>query len=293
MSHSLTLEPAVLGSLDELVFLAKGVVEGVLSGLHRSPFLGYSSEFSSFRQYIQGDNLRYVDWKVWGRTDKLYVKQFEDDTNLTCQILLDASASMDFGRHNKFHYARKLAIALAYLMSRQHDAVGLALIGDSTKTALPPMSGARHLENIFVTLAQARASGGSASDHDLSNVVETFYRRGVTVIISDLMTPGDATVNLLRQLRGRNQEVVVLHVMCAEELNFNYEGEILFEDSEGSAEIPIHAASFRAEYLNRVAEFRHRLGRECEKYEADYQLIRTDHLLTETLTAYLARRMTV
>ena len=289
----MTLDPALLGSLDDLVLMARDVVEGALSGLHRSPFLGYSSEFSSYRPYIQGDNLRYVDWKVWGRSDKFYIKQFEDDTNLTCQILLDASASMNFGRHNKFHYGRMLAIALAYLMSRQHDAAGLTLLGTSPLTALPPQHGPQHLDALFVTLARAVAKGRTFIGKDVANLVETFNRRGVTVIISDLLTPGEAAFDLFRQLRSQRQEVIVFHVMAAEELDFDFDGEFLFEDSESDLTVPLHAGMFRKEYLGRVEEFQQRIKKECEKFEVDYQLIRTDQPLADALPAYLERRMAV
>ncbi len=136
MSQDAIIEPRLLNSLGDLSLVARSVVEGFLSGLHRSPFLGYSTEFASYRPYIQGDNLRHVDWKVWGRTDELYVKQFEDDTNLYSQILLDTSGSMDFGSPNKFQYGRTLAAALAYLMVRQHDAPGLTLFGEGAVRAL-------------------------------------------------------------------------------------------------------------------------------------------------------------
>lgn len=293
MSTLIKFDPKLLGSLDDLVLLAKDVVEGVLSGLHRSPFLGYSSEFSSYRQYIQGDNLRHVDWKVWGRSDKFYIKQFEDDTNLTCQILLDASASMDFGQQNKFHYARMLAMALAYLMSRQHDAAGLTLIGNNSGTALPPRHGTQHLETLFVTLARAVANGNTLIGQNVTHVVETFNRRGVTVIISDLMTSGEAALDLFRQLRSQRQEVIVFHVMAAEELDFDFDGEFIFEDAESDSTVPLHAGAFRKEYLSRVQEFQQRIKKECEKFEVDYQLVRTDQPLGDALPAYLERRMAV
>src|SRR5262245_50138580 len=151
------LDPNLLAALDDISLVARDVVEGFLSGLHHSPFLGYSTEFAAYRPYMQGDNLRHVDWKVWSRTDKLYIKQFEDDTNLNCNILLDASASMDFGRINKFHYGRLLAAALAYLMVRQNDAAGLTLFGESGARALPARSGPRHLDDLFQLLAGTAA----------------------------------------------------------------------------------------------------------------------------------------
>jgi uncharacterized protein (DUF58 family) len=224
MSSSLALDPNLLGALDDISLIARGVVEGLLSGLHHSPFLGYSTEFASCRQYMQGDNLRYVDWKVWGRTDKLYVKQFEDDTNVACQILLDSSGSMDFGRNNKFHYGRLLAAALAYLMVRQHDTAGLTLFGGGTIRALPARGGRHHLDEVFQLLAGTTARGGANSGDDLWNVLETFNRRGFAVIISDLFSSQETIFELFQQLHHRRQEIIVFHVMSAEETGFEYEG---------------------------------------------------------------------
>lgn len=286
MPVPLTPDPHLLGRLDGLVLQAKGVVEGLLAGLHRSPFLGYSSEFAAYRQYLQGDNLRYLDWKVWGRTDKLYIKQFEDDTNLNCHILLDASASMDFGRQNKFEYGRLLALALAYLMSRQHDGVGLTLLGGRTPTVLPARGGTPHLENVFVTLGQAVPAGGGSA-----GPVGPFYRRGLAVIISDLLATETEMFEVFRQLHSQRQELLVFHVLAPEELDFDYEGEYLFEDAESGATLPVHAGMFRKDYRNRVRAFQQRVMTECEKYEADYCGLRTDQPLAEALTAYLERRM--
>jgi uncharacterized protein (DUF58 family) len=242
---------------------------------------------------MKGDNLRYVDWKVWGRTDKLYVKQFEDDTNLSCQILLDCSASMDFGKSNKFQYGRRLAAALAYLMVRQHDAAGLTHFGERTFQALPARGGRHHVDDIFQLLAGTAAQGGTKLGADLWNIVETFNRRGLAVIISDLLAAGETIFELFQQLHYRRQEIIVFHLMSAEEVDFNYEGECLFEDAETGQEVPVHAGSFRKEYLARFGQFRQRLENECEKYEVDYQALRTDAPLAQALSAYLEKRLAV
>jgi uncharacterized protein (DUF58 family) len=293
MTPSLTLDPNLLGALDDIALVARNVVEGFLSGLHHSPFLGYSTEFASYRQYMRGDNLRYVDWKVWGRTDKLYVKQFEDDTNLACQILLDSSASMDFGKSNKFHYGRVLAAALAYLMVRQHDAAGLALFGERTVQALPARGGRHHVDEVFQLLAGTAAQGQTSLGDDLWHVVDTFNRRGLAVIISDLFASGETMFQLFQQLHYRRQEIIVFHIMSAEELDFDYEGECLFEDAETGEELPVHAGSFRKEYLARVGQFRRRMENECEKYEMDYLPLRTDAPLDKALSVYLEKRLAV
>jgi uncharacterized protein (DUF58 family) len=293
MPSPFTLDPNLLGALDDIPLLARNVVEGFLSGLHQSPFLGYSTEFASYRQYMQGDDLRHVDWKVWGRTDKLHVKQFESDTNLRCHILLDTSASMDFGQANKFQYGRALAAALAYLMVRQHDAPGLTLFGAETIQALPAHGGRLHLDDIFQLLAGAAPQGRTAPGPDFWNLLETFDRRGLTVVISDLLLPGNAVFELFRQLHYHRQEIIVFHLLAPEELDFRYDGECVFEDAETREEIPIHAGSFRSEYLRRLADFRTSLKRECEKYEIDYHPLRTDAPVTEALIAYLHGRMNV
>ena len=293
MSQDAIIEPRLLNSLGDLSLLARSVVEGFLSGLHRSPFLGYSTEFASYRPYIQGDNLRHVDWKVWGRTDELYVKQFEDDTNLYSQVLLDTSGSMNFGNPNKFQYGRTLAAALAYLMVRQHDAPGLTLFGDGAVRALPARSNHHHLDDVLQMLANAQAGGRTIIGADLWNVLETFIRRGVAIVISDLFGMGDGIIELLRQLQVVRQEIIVFHIVAPEEADFNFEGHYLMEDSETGEQLPIHAGAFRKEYHRRFAEFCRRVEEECEQTEADYRRLRTDTPLEHALTLYLEERMTV
>ena len=293
MSQDAIIEPRLLNSLGDLSLVARSVVEGFLSGLHRSPFLGYSTEFASYRPYIQGDNLRHVDWKVWGRTDELYVKQFEDDTNLYSQILLDTSGSMDFGNPNKFQYGRTLAAVLAYLMVRQHDAPGLTLFGDRAVRALPARSNQHHLDDVLQMLANAEAGGRTIIGADLWNVLETFIRRGVAIVISDLFGMGDGIIELLRQLQIVRQEIIVFHIVAPEEADFNFEGNYLMEDSETGEQLPIHAGAFRKEYQRRFMEFCRRVEEECEQTEVDYRRLRTDTPLEHALTLYLEERMTV
>jgi len=291
MSAPFGLDPSLLSTLDDLSLVAREVVEGFLSGLHHSPFLGYSTEFASYRPYLQGDNLRHVDWKVWGRSDKLYIKQFEDDTNLNCQILLDASASMDFGQGNKFQYGRRLAAALAYLMVRQHDAAGLTLFAQENVSALPARSGRQHLDDLFQLLSKSAAMGRTTFSDPLAHVVETFNRRGLAVVISDFFAPGETAFDLLQRLQYQRQEIIVFHLLAPEELDFHYEGECLFEDAETAEELPVHAGVFRQEYLRRFGEFRLRLAKECEKREIDLQTLRTDAPLEQALSAYLEKRL--
>src|SRR3954469_22023189 len=172
MPSSLAINASVLAAVDDLSLVAKAVVEGFFDGLHRSPFLGYSTEFSAYRPYVDGDNLRYGDWKVWGRTDEYYVKQFEDDTNVRCHIFLDTSASMDFGSGdaNKFNYGRTLAAVLTFLMIRQHDAPGLIVFGQQSRQAAPASSTRHHADEIFQLLTHAQATGKTEIDHQLFQI---------------------------------------------------------------------------------------------------------------------------
>ena len=295
MPSTLNISAQTLAVIDDLSLLARTVVEGFLDGLHRSPFLGYSTEFSAYRAYTQGDNLRYIDWKVWGRTDEFYVKQFEDDTNLRGQIFLDTSASMDFGEGdtNKFHYARVLAAVLAELMVRQHDAPGLIVFGEQARQAVPAQASRHHSDEIFQLLTHAQAQGGTKIDQTLFQITETLTRRGMAIVISDFFTAGEDLFKLLRQLHGQGQEILVFHVLAPDELDLPYEGEYLFKDSESVEEIPVHVDDFREEYLRRLREYCDRIRRECIQLEVDYQQLRTDAPLDVALTAYLERRAAV
>jgi len=292
MPASFAINASVLAAVDDLSLVAKAVVEGFFDGLHRSPFLGYSTEFSAYRPYVKGDNLRYVDWKVWGRTDEYYVKQFEDDTNVRCHIFLDTSASMDFGAGdtNKFNYGRTLAAVLAFLMVRQHDAPGLVVFGAESRQAAPALSTRHHADEIFQLLTHAQAGGRTIIDQTLFQLAQTITRRGLAVVISDFLGAENACTELLRQLHGQGQEVLVFHLMSPEELDLPYDGELLIEDSETAEEIPINAEAFREEYQKRVSEFCERVRKECHKLEIDYQRLRTDSPLDVAMMAYLDKR---
>lgn len=292
MPSSLAINASVLAAVDDLSLVAKSVVEGFFDGLHRSPFLGYSTEFSAYRPYVNGDNLRYVDWKVWGRTDEYYVKQFEDDTNLRCQIFLDTSASMDFGAAdaNKFNYARTLAAVLAYLMIRQHDAPGLIVFGAQSKQASPCSSTRHHADELFDLLTNLQPGGETKVDQNLLHMAQTFTRRGMSVVISDFLGGGESCFALLRQLHALGHEVLVFHLLAPEELDLPYEGNFIMEDSETGAEIQVEAEGFRAEFRKRVNYFCSRVTQECTKLEIDCQLLRTDSPLDVAMMTYLEKR---
>jgi uncharacterized protein (DUF58 family) len=292
MASTLKLNAAALAAMEDLSLLARTVVEGFFDGLHRSPFLGYSTEFSAYRAYAHGDDLRYVDWKVWGRSDKYYVKQFEDDTNLFCRIFLDTSASMDFGEGdaNKFDYGRILAAVLAFLMTHQHDAPGLVLFGDHARSAVPAQASRHHAEEIFDVLARTTSRGPTVIGQDLFKILEGFTRRGLSVVISDFFTAGDTGLELLSQLRAQRQETIVFHLLAPEELELPYEGELLMQDSESGEEQPVHAEAYRPEYQQRVGQFCQQLQNRCVQLEMDYVRLITNEPLDVALIAYLEKR---
>lgn len=291
MKEDLQLDTTLLGSLGDLPLIARSVVEGFLGGLHRSPFTGYSSEFASYRQYMQGDNLKHVDWKVWGRSDELYVKQFEDDTNLYGQILLDASGSMDFGQPNKFAYGRLLAGALAFLMARQHDAPGLTLFGGETVSAVPPHGSRHQLDEVFEMLAGAVAGGETVFSRELRGVLETMTKRGIAVVITDFFGAGDMLPDLLRRLRVQRQEVLLFQIVSPEEANFDFAGDFLMEDAETGEVVPVHGGPFRDEYLRRFRSFCDDVIRVCGDLEVDHRRLVTDEPLETALTMYFEERM--
>ncbi len=292
MSNSLAIDSRLLASVEDLPLLAQTVVEGFLDGLHRSPFLGYSTEFASYRQYVQGDNLRHLDWKVWARSDALYVKQFEDDTNYRGQIYLDTSASMDFGTGpaNKFTYGRLLAAVLTHLMILQRDAPGLVLFGPDSRQALPCAASRNQAMELFAALARAQAGGKTVIGQDLFGIVQAVVRRGISVVISDFFTTDDSGFELLRQLHAHRQETLVFHLLSPEELELPETGEWILEDSETGEERIVHLDEVRTSYRERLNTFCDRVKTECQSYEFDYVRLSTGEPLDEALMNYLERR---
>jgi uncharacterized protein (DUF58 family) len=292
MSTPLPIDSRLLASVEDLPLLAQTVVEGFLAGLHRSPFLGYSTEFASYRQYVQGDNLRHLDWKVWARSDALYVKQFEDDTNYRGQIYLDTSASMDFGTGpaHKFTFGRLLAAALAHLMILQRDAPGLVFFGPDSRQAIPCAASRNQALELFAALAQAQAGGKTIVGSDLFGIVQAMVRRGLSVVISDFFTTDDSGFELLRQLHAHRQETIVFHLLSPEELELPETGEWILEDSETGEERVVHLDEVREGYRQRLEAFCDRLKNACQGYEFDYVRLSTGEPLDQALMAYLERR---
>jgi uncharacterized protein (DUF58 family) len=286
------LDPAVLARIGSLDLKAKTVVEGVLSGLHRSPKRGYSVEFAEYRQYLPGDALSMIDWKVYARSDRYYVKKFEEDTNLDCHLLLDVSGSMSYGSHGvtKRDYACYLAASLAYLMHRQRDAVGLIAFDDQIVQRLPPSARASHLRTVLLTLERMPRGSKTSMARPLADLAKVLAKRGLVVVISDLLDEPAGVIQGLRHFRQRGTDVIVFHVLDPQELTFTFDDVARFRDVESSSEVFADPAAVRGEYLKAVGGFLETYKRELGGAGIDYHLLDTSKPLDLALVSYLKAR---
>ena len=287
-----TLDPVLLSAIGDLELVARVTVDGTLSGLHTSPFHGYSAEFSQYRHYRPGDDLKYVDWKLYARTDRVYTKQYRETTNLGAQIMVDASRSMSFaGRAgvSKLQYARLLAAALAHLTSGQGDAVGLVVYDQGVRRYVPSRTGSSHLRGLLVTLAHVEASGRTSTAGALKRAIDLLSRRGLLLVISDLYDEDEALDRELRRAVRIGHEAAVFHVLTRDELEFPFDRDVELEDLE-SGETVLAGASSAAEYRRVVADFIERWRSRCTSAGIDYTRIMTDEPLDVALRGYLLRR---
>lgn len=286
------MDPAVLARVGFSPLLAKVVVEGFLSGLHKSPFHGFSVEFAEHREYVPGDDLKYLDWALYARTDHYYIKRFEEETNLRCHLLLDHSASMAYGTGvlTKWDYSCFLATCLAYLMVRQQDAVGMALFGASPGLYVPPKCRRSHLRQLMATMVRHAPTGKTDVAASLRATVRKLKRRGLVVLISDLIDDPAETLKAIRLLAGHRHEVIVFHVQDATELDFSFEGAALFRDMETGEEMEIDPASLRSAYLEQMGELCAFYRKGLAEMGIDYHLVNTMQCYDQALTAYLNRR---
>jgi uncharacterized protein (DUF58 family) len=288
------LDPAVLARLGTLKLRVRTITEGVLSGLHRSPHHGQSVEFAEHKEYAPGDDVRRIDWKAYGKFDKYYVKQFEQETNLRCYLVVDASGSMGFtgapGRLTKLEHAASLAASLAYLLVRQADAAGLLVCGQEVVSVVPPAAAAAHLAPILETLAEATAAGPTRLGAAVDWIVENAPRRTAVVVLSDLMDQDENVMRRLAQLARRKHEVTLFHVLDPAELDFPFEDPTLFESLEDGRNVEAHGRDIRKGYLELFHAWLERTRREAAEHHVDYALCRTDRPLDEVLVPFLARR---
>ena len=287
------LHPEAIRRIGRLEIRARHIVEGLLSGMHRSPYFGQSVEFLQHRQYAAGDDLRHVDWKVWAKQDRLYVKQFEEDTNLRCTLLVDVSASMQYGKGplNKYEYAATVATSLAYLLLKQHDTVSCIAFDESIRARTPLRSTQAHLKAIVAALDASDPQNKTDAGSILREVAEVSPRRGMVTVVSDLLGDVDATLRGLRLLRQRGHDVMVLHIMDDDELEFPFEGPTRFEGLELPQHLTCNPRALREGYLTALDRFLSRLRRGCARDAVDYALIRTSEPLDAALAAFLCRRV--
>ncbi len=287
------LHPEAIKRIARLELRARHIVEGFLSGMHRSPYYGQSVEFLQHREYTPGDDLRHVDWKVWARQDRLYVKQFEEDTNLRCTLLVDGSASMAYGNGplNKYEYACTLASSLAYLVLKQQDAIGCIAFDDSLRTRVPSLSKRTHLQTVIDALAIGEPRNKTDMYAILRETAETSPRRGMMIVVSDLLTDTHQTLRGLRLLRQRGNDVLVFHVMDDDELDFPFSGPLRFDGLETSTHLNCNPRALRDGYIAALEKFLEELRRGCARNTIDYSLIRTSQPLDAALASYLSSRL--
>jgi uncharacterized protein (DUF58 family) len=288
------LPPEALARFSNLNLIARWIVEGFISGLHKSPYHGFSVEFAEYRQYVAGDDLRYFDWKALGRSDRKYIKKYHSETNMQAHILLDCSASMKFGEPvSKFKYSTAMAAAIAYLMVLQQDAAGAVLFSDKVLNYVQPKSSMRHFREMVSLLAAAEPQQTTSIHAALHFVAETVKRRGLFVILSDLYDDRDKIIAGLRHLRFKKNEVIVFHVLDHNELKFPYAMLSEFRDMETNERIQVMPASLRAAYLEAIGAFSDDMRRQCSNMDVDYQLIDTSTPFDKVLAQYLHKRQRV
>lgn len=286
------LKPDVLNRVNNLELKAKLVVEGFITGLHKSPFHGFSVEFSQHRPYNPGDSLRFIDWKVFARTDRFYIKQYEEETNLKAYILLDVSKSMEFDSTgtSKLLYGKYMASALTYLMLMQRDAVGMVLFDQVIRKIMPPRSASSYLQPVLRELDQATSGKDTDISQVLHSMAERIKRRGLIILISDLMDDPEKVISGLRHFRHNKHEVLVFHLLDPAEISFDFTGDVIFEDMETGEEMRTFPWYIKKEYQKRMAGFIDNYRKLCRDHRIDYQLMETSTSLDTVLMEYLIKR---
>ncbi len=289
------LDPKVLSKITRLDLQARLVVEGFISGLHRSPFHGFSVEFASHREYSPGDDIKHIDWKVLGRTDRYYIKQYEEETNLKATFLVDASESMRYKSDHKdamtkYEYAAAVAASLAFLLLQQQDAVGLAVFDEELRTYVPTSANPNQIKPFVHAMDASEPKAKTSLEHICHSVAEKIPRRGLVCLVSDLFVDIDGLVRGLQHFRHYDHEVIVLHVMDRDELEFSFQGNTMFRGLEEMGNVMIEPRALREGYLEAVGRFCREVKRKCVASRIDYKLISTADHLDAALLAFLAAR---
>lgn len=287
------LQPQVVSKLANMELRARLVVEGFITGLHKSPYHGFSVEFAEHRQYMPGDEIRHVDWKVYGRTDRYYIKQYEEETNLKSYIILDASGSMNFaspGNLKKLEYASYLAAALSYMMVKQQDAVGLSVFDDQLRAFLPPHATKGYLKQILLALERLEPGTTTGAGQSLHTVADRITRRGLVIVLSDLFDDPDQVLSALKHFRHKKNEVLVLHILDPLERSFAFGDDAVFKDLENAEQLMTQPWQIQRAYQSEMAAFLARYKRECLENYIDYVLMDTQTPFDVALVEYLSKR---
>jgi uncharacterized protein (DUF58 family) len=287
------LPPDVIARAQALGLKARTIVEGLRVGDHKSPFHGFSVEFVQHREYVPGDDIRHIDWKSYGRSERYTIKQYEQETNFIGHILVDGSRSMLYGEgaSNKLEYAKLLAAVLSYLIIHQRDSCSLSIFDESWRTQLPVSSQASHMLTILQTLENTRPADKTSIAPLLHDLAQQARRRGLVFLISDCFSPVDDVLSGLQHLRFEGHDVAVLHVMHPDELEFPFDGLVKFDDMEVPRHLLTRPELIRPAYLRTVKKFLGELQVGCERNRCDYFLMDSGHPLREAVQAYLARRL--
>jgi uncharacterized protein (DUF58 family) len=272
---------------------ARFVVEGFITGLHKSPYHGFSVEFTEHRQYMPGDEIKHIDWKAYGKTDRFYIKQFEEETNLKSYIIVDASRSMDYaskGNLKKFEYASYVAAALSFMMIEQRDAVGLTLFDEGIRVSLPPRATRSYLKEILKELESAKPANKTGTSASLNLIAEQIKRRGLVIVLSDLFDKPESVMTALKHFRHKGHEVIVMQILDPLERSFAFEGDAIFKDLETQEELMTQPWHIQKAYQQSMQEFLDFYKRRCRDNNIDYVLLDTGTPFDKALFQYLNKR---
>ncbi|HZM02225.1 MAG TPA: DUF58 domain-containing protein [Candidatus Saccharimonadales bacterium] len=282
------LDASALNRLMHLTLLARSPMEGSVTGLHKSPHRGSSVEFAEYRNYVPGDDIRRLDWRVFARTDRFYLKEYEAETNLRCYVVLDCSGSMKFG--DKLGYARKMSATLSYLAAHQGDAVGLVCAGEKAAVEIPPRRHPSHLKLIFDTLEKVEARGETGLVAALHDLAEKVRRRALVVVISDFFCDLEPLLNCFQHLRFQKHDLALFQLLDRAEMDFQFDRPVRFVDLESSLSIVTEPSTIRDEYLRQLHSFLDQLRNGCHEFGADYRQVITDEGYERVLADFVVER---
>ena len=289
------LSHEIISNISSLSLKARLLVEGFIVGMHKSPYHGFSVEFSEHRAYNPGDEIKNIDWKIWGKTDKYFVKEYEEETNLLSHIILDHSTSMSYssGKVTKLDYAKTLAASLSYLILKQQDAVGLTLFDSKIRASIPPKSKSNHINSLFQIMEGIRPGPDTKIGDILHASAESIKKRGLVIIISDFLDDLDAIISGIKHYRYKGHEVILFHIMDNQELELDFNERIQFVDLETNETITTDPWHIKSDYKAEIKKFCDKLKINCRKNKVDYTLLNTTKPIEAALFDYLLKRKTI